>query len=194
MKFRGGEKMSETMKLYHAGFEVIQKPDVHFGRKNADFGQGFYMSAQEEFARRWARIRKGRDTVLNSYELDLYGLRVHTFKRNEKWFEYIYANRNHLPDTLQSADVIIGPIANDTIYDTFGIITSGFLTHHQAMRLLMIGPAYEQTVIKTEKAAAQRHFISSEVLDPSEVAEYRRTVAEEEAAYQKALAEMLDRI
>ena len=87
MKFRGGEKMSETMKLYHAGFEVIQKPDVHFGRKNADFGQGFYMSAQEEFARRWARIRKGQDTVLNSYELDLSGLRVHTFKRNEKWFE-----------------------------------------------------------------------------------------------------------
>ena len=41
------------------------------------------------------------------------------------------------PDTLQSADVIIGPIANDTIYDTFGIITSGFLTHHQAKRLLI---------------------------------------------------------
>jgi hypothetical protein len=182
------------MKLYHAGFEEIRKPDVRYGRRNADFGQGFYMSAEEEFAKRWARIRRGQDTVLNSYELDLSGLRVHRFERNEEWFAYIFANRNHQADRLADADVIQGPIANDTIYDTFGIITSGFLTPQQAMRLLMIGPSYEQTVIKTEKAASQLRFIASEVLDPAEVAGYRRTVAEEEAAYQKALGEMLDQI
>ncbi len=39
-----------------------------------------------------------------------------------------------VPDTL-SADVIIGPIANDTIFETFGIISSGYLTTEQAMKL-----------------------------------------------------------
>lgn len=24
--------------LYHASYVVIEKPDIHFGRKNADFG------------------------------------------------------------------------------------------------------------------------------------------------------------
>ena len=187
--------MPEELKkrVYHTGYQVIEKPDVHYGRKNADFGQGFYLTAQSEFAGKWAKERKGQQIVLNTYELDLTGLEVQRFTRDSAWFDYIFHNRAGSADYV-SADVIIGPIANDTIYDTFGIITSGFLTHHQAMRLLMIGPAYEQIVLKTEKAASQLHFIASEILDPSEVEQYRRTVAEEEAVYQKALAEMLDRI
>ena len=187
------ETMCEIIKLWHAGFEEIRKPDVHFGRKNADFGQGFYTTAQEEFAKRWARIRKDQDTVLNAYELNLEGLNVHRFSRNESWFEYIYANRNHFPDR-RAEDVIIGPIANDTIYDTFGIITSGFLSNEQSLKLLLLGPAYEQIVIKSEKAVSQLRFVSSKVLKPEDVAEYRKTVSAEEADYQKAIGEMLDKI
>jgi hypothetical protein len=51
-----------------------------------------------------------------------------------------------------AADVIIGPIANDTIYDTFGIITSGLLKDEDALKLLKIGPEYRQIVLKTERA------------------------------------------
>ena len=29
------------IKLYHSGFYQVENPDIHFGRKNADFGQGF---------------------------------------------------------------------------------------------------------------------------------------------------------
>ena len=48
------------MRLYHTGYEEIREPDIHHGRKNADFGQGFYMTANEEFACRWARERAGK--------------------------------------------------------------------------------------------------------------------------------------
>ncbi len=41
--------------LYHASYVVIEKPDIHFGRKNADFGQGFYLTKDLSFARRWAK-------------------------------------------------------------------------------------------------------------------------------------------
>ena len=54
------------MLLYHLGYQVIEKPDVHYGRKNADFGQGFYLTAQDEFAGKWAKEREQKP-VLNTY-------------------------------------------------------------------------------------------------------------------------------
>lgn len=41
-------------------------------------------------------------------------------------------------DTLE-ADVVIGPIADDTIFDTFGITSSGTLKPNDALALLRIG-------------------------------------------------------
>ena len=79
--------MNKTMILYHTGFDVIKEPDIRHGRKNADFGQGFYMTADEEFARRWARVRKEGQTVVNRYELDTTGLDIYRVERSREWFE-----------------------------------------------------------------------------------------------------------
>jgi len=177
--------------LYHTGFDIIKKPDVRHGRGNADFGQGFYLTANVEFARRWARERKGCQTVVNTYDLDPDGLTVQRFQRDEQWFRYIFGNRSGRPDTV-SADVVIGPVANDTIYDTFGIITSGFLAPSDAMKLLMIGPEYQQIALKTERAAEHLRWISAEVLSPEEMAGYRSAVAAEEEAYQILFARTLE--
>ena len=181
------------MLLFHAGSETKKEPDVHYGRKNADFGQGFYLTDDEEFANRWARERKGLETVVNTYEFDPEGLEICRFSRNEDWFGYIYANRGFKPDELK-ADVIIGPIANDTIYDTFGIVTSGFLQPKDAMKLLLIGPEYRQITLKTEKAASRLKWLSSRVLTPDEVAGYSKTVAAEEEEYQRLVAAELEKI
>ena len=62
------------MILFHTGFDEIRIPDLLQGRKNADFGQGFYLSDSGEFAGKWAKERKDRDVVINTYELDLTGL------------------------------------------------------------------------------------------------------------------------
>ena len=113
--------------LYHTGFEEIRSPDVHYGRKNADFGQGFYMSPDRSFSERWAKERKGSSTVINTYELLTDGLRIKRLDRDEEWFDCIFSNRNGKSDLLSGYDVIIGPIANDILYDVFGIPTSGFL-------------------------------------------------------------------
>ena len=180
------------MRLYHTGYLEIRTPDIHFGRKNADFGQGFYLTDEGEFARRWARPQKDKDIILNTYELDLSGLAVHRFERDASWFEYIFRNRTGVFDTLPEADVIIGPIANDTIYDTFGIITSGILRKEDAMKLLLIGPVYRQIVIRTEKAVRQLTWLSAEILDREEAGRYRDIGAEEEAAYQAEFARVME--
>ena len=181
------------MRLYHTGFLTITKPDVHYGRKNADFGQGFYLSDDEEFSKRWAKRRKGSDTILNTYELDTDGLRVKRFVRDAEWFDYLYHNRAGYADSLSEYDVIIGPIANDTIFDTWGVITSGLLPQELALELLQLGGEYHQIVLKTEKAVSQLWFIGSRVIPPDEVARYRETVIREEQEYQRLFADRLSR-
>ncbi len=179
------------MILYHTGFDVIKEPDIHHGRKNADFGQGFYLTADEDFAKRWARVRKNENTVVNVYELDTTDLVIHRFSRDAEWFAYISGNRNFKEDTLV-ADVIIGPIANDTIYDTFGIITSGMLPPEESLKLLQAGPEYHQIALKTEKAAQHLRWNNAYFLSPDEVAGYRKIVEAEEAEYQALISEELE--
>ena len=90
------------------------------------------------------------------------------------------------------ADVIIGPIANDTIFDTLGITTSGLLDREQSLRLLMLGPVYNQIVIKNEKAASQLKWLKAEILDEETVRAYRKETAAEEAVFTKQFAQLLD--
>ena len=179
--------------LYHTGFDEIRAPDIRRGRKNADFGQGFYLSTDPAFSRRWARTRKGLETRINAYELEADGLAVKVFDRSAAWFEYIFSNRNGRADALEDRDVVVGPIANDTIFDIFGITTSGYLTGGQALALLSVGPEYTQVALKSEKAAAALRFLSSSVIDAEEIARCRETVRREEAAYQEQVAALLRR-
>ena len=86
--------------LYHTGYQEIREPDIRHGRKNADFGQGFYRSDDGAFSRRWARTRKGQTTFLNRYTLDLTGLNVMRFDRNRAWYDYVFANRAGREDAL----------------------------------------------------------------------------------------------
>ena len=172
------------MILYHTSDREIVYPDIRYGRKNADFGWGFYLTPDREFTYRWA----GDHAVVNEYELDERGLDTHVFLRDREWFDYIFNNRR-LKDGLKS-DVIIGPIANDTIFDTLGIITSGYLKPEDAMKLLLIGPEYRQVAIKTEKGIKQLRFIGSKKLEKTN----EKARIEEQDAFQKAFAEELQRI
>ena len=182
------------MLLYHTCFSEIQNPDIHIGRKNADFGQGFYLSPDLGFTRRWSRIRNDRNTYINTYELDTTDLNVLKLDRDSKWYEYINANRNHKADIYSEYDVIQGPIAIDTIYDMFGITTSGFVDSDAALKLLSIGPVYTQVTIKTEKGATALKFLSSEIIDAALVESYRDVVKKEEEAFQAEFARVMNEV
>ena len=172
------------MILYHTSNREIRNPDIHHGRKNADFGWGFYLTPDREFAYRWAR----ENAVINEYEFDDSELEIKVFSRDTDWFEYIFNNRLWV-DTL-NVDVVIGPIANDTIFDTLGIITSGYLKSEDALKLLMIGPAYTQIAIKTGKAASQLKWIKSERVERPD----KETLKKEQKAYEEVFGEALNEI
>ena len=165
------------MRLFHTSDRIIREPDIYAGRRNADFGQGFYLSVEESFGGNWARERTSSDIYINVYELDLAGvckpkesgLKVKTFSRDAEWYRFIFNNRRGIrPDEMagfDGYDVIIGPVANDTLFETYGIITSGLLTEDQALELLSAGPEYTQTVIKTEAGLAALKWVDAYLLD-----------------------------
>ena len=178
--------------LFHASYSVIEKPDIHYGRKNADFGQGFYTSDKYEFAGRWVVEKKDADIIINKYELDESSLKIKHFERSKEWFEYIFNNRRGKADYLSEYDLIIGPIANDTIHDTLGVITSGFLSDDEAMKLLMVGDSYDQIVLKSQKASDNLKFISHDVLTTEQIREFKKLSDLDNEKYMEVFAKTME--
>jgi hypothetical protein len=184
--------MGEIITLYHAGYQQIPEPDIEKGRSNADFGRGFYLSDNGEFAGRWMREMPGKTAYVNSYELDLTGLTVKRLTVDREWLSYITANRRGLADLLADVDVITGPIANDTLYDTMGIFTSGVLSDEESLSLLSVGPSYTQVVIKSRKAAKALKFLGARIIPDKELSDYAACLSAEEKEYQKEIAAIME--
>ncbi len=182
--------MERQIEVFHTGNLIIEHPDVHYGRTNADFGQGFYVTPDAEFASRWAKWKKDETTIVNHYTLDLEGLKIQRFTRSSDWFHYIFQTRRSYEDDLD-ADVVVGPIANDTIFDTLGIFTSGFLSDELALELLQVGPEYIQIALKTKKAAEHLTWSESTELTEQEIRSNQEILEREEAEYLTKIAEKM---
>lgn len=180
------------MILFHTSDTIIREPDIHRGRSNTDFGRGFYLTPDESFAGSWARERTSSDIYVNRYELDTEGIKVRTLSRDEEWFTYIFDNRRGKPDLLADYDVIIGPVANDTLFETYGIITSGLLTTEKALELLKIGPEYTQVAIKTDAGARALRWVDAEVLSLDKMAAARKEYEQQQKAFDEDFARLLD--
>ena len=52
--------------LYHGSYTEVSAPLAKVGRRNLDFGQGFYLTSIRKQAENWAAViasRKGRDAM-----------------------------------------------------------------------------------------------------------------------------------
>ena len=182
----------DTITVYHTGFSEIRTPDLTVGRRNADFGQGFYLSDDAAFAGRWSGERKGASCYVNTYSLALSDLNIKRLSMDEAWYDYITANRASRADTLAGYDVVIGPIACDTIYNTYGILTSGVFDKALVLDAYRLGPDYTQIVLKRQRAVSALRFVSSRVIPTKTVAENRAFLNAEEQAYMEKLTKLLE--
>ena len=129
--------------VYHGGTEMIENPICKFGRKNLDFGQGFYVTNLREQAITWAnnmaRNRK-MPAVLNRYRLDreaiLQNARCKIFKAYDKeWLEFIVGNRTG-QELAKDYDYVEGSVANDRVVDTVNLYIAGLMELSTALREL----------------------------------------------------------
>lgn len=129
--------------LYHGTYLSIPKPLAKVGRKNLDFGPGFYLTKIESQAKDWATIiasRKGRETkaVLNIYHFDISSakadnVRIKRFDSYDiEWLDYVVDCRKG-KDISSSYDIVEGGVANDNVIDTVEDYEKGIITAEQAL-------------------------------------------------------------
>ena len=112
------------MILYHGTNTEFDKIDLQKSKPNTDFGRGFYLSDNYAQAFSMAETKMEQletgSPIVMAFEVDdrlfnlLHILRFETY--DEEWAKFILLNRNNPQKTNAHAyDVVIGPIANDTV-------------------------------------------------------------------------------
>lgn len=114
------------IRLYHGSNVEIHRIDLSLSKRGKDFGQGFYLNADSDqamaMARRTTRFLGEGKPTLSCFEFDKdvaekSGLNIKVFPDySEEWAEFIVMNRKNNSETpAHSYDIVIGPIADDTV-------------------------------------------------------------------------------
>lgn len=156
------------MILYHGSNLTVENPKIITPNRYLDFGKGFYTTSNFEQAQNFAdkvtaRKKEGESTV-SIYEFDdtkLDDLSVLSFEAaDEKWLDFVSDNRNGSV-LNEEYDIIYGPVANDDIFRTFILYTTGVLTKEQTLEALKIKKLYNQYVFKNDNALKHLRFINA---------------------------------
>lgn len=150
------------MILYHGSNVAIQEIDLNRCRPYKDFGKGFYLTDIKKQAQRMAaRAVKmfGGSPVLTAFEFDLEDalakkLKVKTFHEpNNEWAHFVMANRDiNTPQPCHHYDIVIGPVADDTIARLLRMYTERFINEEQLLKELTFSKLTSQYFFHTEKA------------------------------------------
>ena len=79
---------------------------------------------------------------------------------DEEWLDFVSAHRNGSYEG-EKYDVIIGAVANDDVYRTLQVYSSGLLTKEQALEALKVKKLFNQYVFATEKALDFLKFVEA---------------------------------
>lgn len=178
---------SKEIILYHGTKEANLTPKYGFGKKNNDYGQGFYTTPDKELAKEWAytEYTQGDTKCVYSYKVDLSQLNVLDLTKLDSmhWVAELIANRklnlNNEEDDVtlyrvkevikryklntSMYDVIIGYRADDKYFSYTTNFVSGRiykLTMEEALRLGKLGL---QVFFKSQKAFKELNKIQAKV-------------------------------
>lgn len=113
-------------RLDHGSNVSIEQIDLSRSKRGKDFGQGFYLNANPdqamEMAIRTTRFLNEGEPTLSCFEFDEdeavnNGLNIKIFPDyTEEWAEFVVMNRKNNSDApAHTYDIVIGPIADDTV-------------------------------------------------------------------------------
>ena len=156
------------MILYHGSNVVVEQPKLIEQNRFLDFAYGFYTTTNEEQAENFAQkviVRRGGKPIVNVYELDENTqtnlLKIKRFSApDEEWLDFVSAHRNGTYDREQY-DLIIGAVANDDVYRTLQVYSTGLLTKEQALEALKIKKLFNQYVFATKEALELLKFVEA---------------------------------
>ena len=153
------------MILYHGTNTDFDRIDFRKCKPNKDFGRGFYLTdikqqAIEMAVRRTSFEEKG-SPVVQEYEFDesllsSKDLKVKIFKGiSNEWAESIIANRKAKGKRVHDFDIVIGPIADDSVVFQINLFMLHFITIEELVKRLEYKKLNSQYFFGTEKAIAK---------------------------------------
>jgi len=174
--------------IYNGSNNIIDNPSHEGGRKFSDFGIGFYATTNIKMAKSWATRRKDKPAYVNKYMFNVDGLNSLTFDLDTHWILFIAYNRglilnkeikdilNKKYDDINKYDVIIGPTADDRMFDTLNLFFNNNITIDHCINALNSMDLDIQYNIRTKTGIDAIAFSNSMELDELDKVYYSNEV------------------
>ena len=164
--------MDKIMTIYHGSEQIVEVPTFGLGRKNNDFGLGFYCTESEELAKEWA-VSSIRSGFSNRYTLGTEYLNILNLNSPDytilNWIAVLVEHRlfsiktpvarrakRYLIDNfgvnVNAFDLITGYRADDSYFDYAESFLNNGISVEQLARAMRLGKLGEQIVIKSKFA------------------------------------------
>ena len=142
--------------LYHGSRVAVEYPEIRVQRFQKDFFWGFYCTAIERQAIRWA-TKFGTAGVVNVYSFDDQAeLSIKRFpEMTEEWLDFVAACRAGTP---HSYDVVEGPMADDTIFNYVQSFLDGEISRAAFWELAKFNKPTHQISFHTVRALTTLRF------------------------------------
>lgn len=139
--------------VYHGSGDIVESPEIRVGRFTKDFGPAFYctrlLDQAKSFARRRKRL-KGTGYVNYYMCLDTQDLNIKVFNGYSlEWLDFVVSCREGFKHDF---DIVIGPVADDTVHRVIREYSQGTLTKEQLFNKLKFHSISDQVAFCTDKA------------------------------------------
>ena len=177
--------MEKQITLYHGSERIIEQPMFGVGKKNNDFGLGFYCTENEVLAKEWA-VSSLRDGFANRYTLDTEYLNILQLNSPEytvlNWIAVLVEHRlfsiqtpvarrakQYLIDNfginVNAYDIITGYRADDSYFDFAESFLNNGITVEQLAQAMQLGKLGEQIVIKSKYAFSKLKYVGFDIAE-----------------------------
>lgn len=155
--------------LYHGSKYGIDEITCDGSREDCDFGRGFYLS--EHLSSSISFVHSHVDSSIYAFKLELKDLKVFRFDCNIDWMLLISLHRKKIEEykdnerikkiikSIEEADVLIGPIADNKMFEVMGKFACGEITTVEAIHALSASRLGKQYVIRTKKGLNNLKFL-----------------------------------
>ena len=177
--------MEKIITIYHGSEKIVEVPTFGEGKKNNDFGLGFYCTESEGLAKEWA-VSSLRNGFANKYTLDTEYMRILNLNSPEytilNWIAVLVEHRlfsiktpvarrakQYLIDNfsinVNAFDIITGYRADDSYFDYAESFLNNGISVEQLARAMKLGKLGEQIVIKSQFAFSRLKFEGFDVAE-----------------------------
>ena len=148
--------------LFHGSKCGLSEVTISGSRDNCDFGKGFYLG--ETYHQAVSFVCEKEKSCVYSFRYSLADLKIKRFECDLEWMIAICYYRgtlkefrtnsmiNQIVDDIESADVVIAPIADNKMFYVMAQFTEGEINADVALHSLSASKLGLQFIFKTEKA------------------------------------------